>query len=232
MAPEIALLDWDGTLRPGIMLLDWATFLEHGGLLRSASLAGMRRMAAAYRAGEAPYETFVVEVVDEYAAGIAGAAVDAVAVAARGFAEGDAASLFPMARPLLTVLRDVGLEVIVISGSPVEPLAAHFASLGISGLEATAVEVRDGAYTSRVLRNVARTPVKEAAVAGLAARGIAFAAGDRPIDASMVTLARLGACVAPPDAPLPAGFPADSIRLWPEMGEAEVRSALSGLFAP
>ncbi len=210
------------------MLLDWVAFLAKSDLVDGEHAAAIAAMALSYRAGALPYERFVSGVMTAYARALRGAPVDAVREKADEFAETDARRLFPIAEPLIGSLKRAGLSVILISGEPLEPLESHAARLGLGNVVGSKLAVRDGAYTGRLLRNVAARRTKAGAVAALA-KGhlLAFAAGDREADAAMVNMAQVGAFVGADGAPLPPSFRADVTRLSPTANAEALEQALS-----
>lgn len=116
------------------------------------------------------------------------------------FKERFEARVFPYVRPLLALLNAHGCEVYVVSASPLWPVIAGAATLGIprSRVLAVTCAVEGGLLTERVLDPV---PCAEGKVAALQSREVRpfIAAGNSRFDLAMLSYAKHAMWVAPHD---------------------------------
>ena len=154
MNRKLCLLDWDGTLRKGYTTLDWLMFLHQQNIVEKSHIQELRLLDAAFQEEKIKYEEFVRDVADIYARAINGKQKSEIAVLADQFVKIDEANLFSFCKPLLHRLRLFHVNVVVISGAPIEPLLAYSKTLAFNRVFGVEVSTSDdGVYTNSVKAN-------------------------------------------------------------------------------
>lgn len=117
-----------------------------------------------------------------YATGIVGTAHHDVVMAARTFVNNDT-RVFPFVHDLFLYLARTGLEVVVVTGGPDEPMQQYATSLGFSLAGTLQLEIRNGFYTGGVFRNTGLCEKKRETVGSVVKdRTVAVAFGDSDAD--------------------------------------------------
>ena len=194
MEHALALLDWDGTLRPGFTILDWTDFLVERAVVDPAVSASIQSLVARYRAGDLGYEQLATQSGSALASGLGGVATNLVHRLAGVFAQRDAPRLQPFTSALIDLLERHRARVVVISGAPEEPLQAHGKRLGISVVRGLRLEARTGIYTGRVAENPGTGNAKQVLIHQLLASGampVLLAMGDSVADLPLFAVARV-----------------------------------------
>lgn len=230
MKPALALLDWDGTLRPGFTIVDWTEFLVERAVVSPGVGASIRRLVAGYQAGGVGYEQLATQSGEALALGLGGVAVDSLRRLAAVFARKDAARLRPFTIALLELLERHRARVVVISGAPEEPLLAHGKRLGLSVLRGLRLEAKAGLYTGRVAENPGTSVAKQALIDELVGGDtvpVLLAMGDTVSDLPLLAVADVRVVMG--DEP---GLDMDSsfLHVTGELGDIErIETALNGL---
>lgn len=159
--------------------MPWAEFLEGVRLYRGADeLRTLLAMAHSFSS----YDKFCERMADAYAAGIVGTAHDDVVRAARTFVENDT-RVFAFVQHLLSYFASTGLEVVVVTGGPDEPMQQYATTLGFSLAGTLQLEIRNGIYTGGILRNAGLCDKKQETVSSVVrGRTVVMAFGDSPAD--------------------------------------------------
>lgn len=194
---RVALLDWDNSLHPGFTMGPWMHALARDEREREAA----RRFdaaVAAYETGSMPYDRFASLAEDLYTDLADGRRVDEVLDLARRFVRDDPTR--PGTEALVEALRAADIRPLLISGAPIEVLAAHAARLGFApgDVQGWELEQEAGAYRGRLASgNTARGTAKAAIVERLIAGGavVVLGLGDSAADRPLVDAARIGAWV-------------------------------------
>lgn len=191
VSDRIALLDWDNTLHSGFTMTRWANFLSERGLFPAVMAAEISTLAQEYAAGTLPYIRLTEELPALYAEGLAGQDKVKVDLATESFLRIDHEGIYPFVRPLLGILRTLGLRIVVVSGCPAEPLTAYQSVLGIDDVYALTVAHSSHLYLNHISLNPTTGPGKQAVVDGLMAEdaSIVFAIGDSSADLPLLDAA-------------------------------------------
>lgn len=190
--PAVALFDWDGTLHQRATIRAFAGFLVERGLLDEAVDDEMEVAYLEYQSGVSTHDVLVERVVGAYAAAMAGHAVGAIEEQAEAFVQVDARSLRPFAVGLLERVARMGIEPIIISGSPEVVLRHHALRLPIRQLFGVLLDEREGRYVGTVAHNTGLAREKAATVRAIAAsRPVVLALGDSRSDLPLLHAARL-----------------------------------------
>lgn len=189
----IALLDWDGTLRGGFTIQDWADQLVSDGLIGADVPGHLVELVRAYGRGDLDHDNLADSSARLLASHLRGVLVERVIGAANRFVEHDAERLLPYAEGLIDLLGNRGLPTVILSGAPDEVLAAYQRKLHFSahaGLLLTSVR---GQYDGGIGQNPGTAEQKEAGIRDLEKRQLHphVAFGDSISDIPMWRAARL-----------------------------------------
>ncbi|TDB93624.1 haloacid dehalogenase-like hydrolase [Actinomadura sp. 7K534] len=185
---NLALLDWDGSLRAGFLLRDWVTFLRSRGVLSEQACKPFFETVNAYLRGATQYGTFAHNAPRQYAHAVQGMEAGELDQLALSFVNQDLTDgpIFPFVDIILSQLRRYDVESVIVSGSPQELLEKYADFLGISNVVALRLEIIDGIYTGRVKDNPAIFEGKYATATSLRSeRNIVLAIGDTNADAPL-----------------------------------------------
>ncbi len=191
LAP-VALFDWDGTLHQRATIRAFTTFLVAQGVLAPAVDREMDAAYDDYESGASAHDTLVERVVGAYAGAMAGQEVAAIEEQAETFVGVDVRSLRPFTTALLERVAAMGIEAILISGSPEVVLSHHARRLPIGQVFGVLLDERGGRYVGTVARNTGLASEKAATVRAIAAtRAVVLALGDSRSDLPLLRAARL-----------------------------------------
>ncbi|GGU88050.1 hypothetical protein GCM10010178_92130 [Lentzea flava] len=190
---QVAVLDMDGTLFPGVVGLALVSCLAAQGLADPGPVEDIGRVARRYEDGELDLVSATTAVYERYASSLAGQAQHQVQQAARECWTGVSGRLFPFSRRLVADLADLGIRSMLISGSPDEVIQVAAQDLRIPYARGAIAETDAGRYTGELASMPAVRDGKSAAVAELA-RGAGlvprcvFAIGNSINDAGVFAL--------------------------------------------
>jgi phosphoserine phosphatase len=154
---RLAISDVDGTLTPkGYCYIErQAEALYEEGLFSSVHLRSMSSIHTKFvgRQDGYSYTQCAIDMVNEYAAGIAGVRQEDAFQVAKNYIRRHPEDFHPFAEELISIVKGRNFKTILISGSPLEiilPLSQHLSlDIGIG----TLCEVEGGVFTGRVERN-------------------------------------------------------------------------------
>jgi phosphoserine phosphatase len=149
----VALCDYDSTLRPNETIVAWLEFLqdELGWPTAGRTLGQIRRLIREYQDGKRSHDQLSARYARAYAKFMAGRSVAETEAAVRRFVNnGAGGGLWPFVPPLLTGLRKLNIEPVVITGAPRELVTAHLEPLGIRRMFALELEQMRGKFTGNV----------------------------------------------------------------------------------
>lgn len=190
---KLIMLDWDGVLRTGLLVVDWAEYLADRKAFSQGTAKAMSRQLASYRNREVSYAEITESIPALYGIGLKGyPAKGHMRLAADYVQSEDFLSAFtPLAATLLAFAeKDPCIFSIIISGAPAAVLNEFAALAPVDEVWAVNVEVADDVFTGIVLDNPATLTRKMELVNNYFARGhIVLAAGDSESDQPMLTAA-------------------------------------------
>lgn len=189
---RVALLDWDGTLRKPFTILSWYRYLSYNhGTNGMVDPRELEELYDRYRIGKfaAGYHQFAVELVDLYGLGMEGVEVAKIEDLVHGYpTPAISRNLYDISHHLVTVLIQLDIDALVITGSPEEAVQAEVAhhSLGWR-VRGTELDVSDGIYlrtaTNRALAEKKKEIVEEEMANGAE---VIIAFGDTNSDAPLM----------------------------------------------
>lgn len=199
---RLALLDWDGTVRRGFTIVDWATYLVTQGALPSR-VADKIRVVLTKRleSGNLSHDEAVAEAAALYADALKGTHKEVLTAAAIEFHAFDSTCVFPMWFRLRATLSQAGLGIVIVSGAPQEPLEAHRDSICDGTILPLEIGVTAGALDGRIVRNPGVADVKRRIVHDLLASGDAEVVVGIGNSSSDIALFEEASCVVVVDNP-------------------------------
>ena len=190
---KFAIFDWDGVLRPGFLLVDWAEHLDNLSEFESGKLSLMKNYLRAYHAQELPYSDIASIIPEIYAQGLRGFSVDRHLGIAADYAASSEfrSSLTPLAAQLLNFIQTAEqLHAVIISGGPASILDSFGASTGFFEVWAVKVAVANNVFTGEILDNPAVKDRKQELIERyFPPERILLAAGDSESDQPMLVAA-------------------------------------------
>lgn len=127
---NICLCDWDGTLREGYLIFDWADFLISRQIVNWKNEDLLRAHYKSFASGQISYEEGVVLAANAYAELIRDVEVERLENAASEFVESDR-KLMPFAHDLLSTIKSRNTDIVIVSGAPSIVLSAYSEKLQI-----------------------------------------------------------------------------------------------------
>lgn len=186
-----ALIDWDNTLRPGFLLLEWAGFLN---ARKPEIRSRLGPLASAYQAFESnslSYERFAELAPEYYGRAIAGFDVEELARLGETFVKQESLrTLYPFAEQLLDLLERRNIERVIISGAPVELLCEYKDLLRLSSVYGLRYEQQGTVYTGEILSNTATSDGKAEVIGRHVGKGqVVVGIGDSVADLPLLDAA-------------------------------------------
>lgn len=162
-----ALLDFDGVLRQGFVLWDFATFLNDSGQFHAKQLDDLVSLQASFNSGEVSYEMLAELAPTMYSAGLRGYSAPAHAKLARDYV---ASSGFSVRVPdttavLLKFLGALGISRIILSGAPHSVLSELRSTWRVEGVAGIRPMEVSGVFSGELLDNPATMERKAELVA-------------------------------------------------------------------
>lgn len=188
------LLDWDGALRRGFLISDWAQFLASRKLFNTEVLRLLLQELTFFYEGKAAYDHIVVSIPTLYALGLEGQDVDAHEAIADEYIK-SADFLDAITRPACYIFDLIGalpnVASYIISGGPGSVLAPFARKVGITEVYAVESEIQNGVFTGLLVDNPATLDRKKELVSLVRTRQfILLAAGDSESDRPMLDAAQ------------------------------------------
>lgn len=190
---KFVLLDWDGVLRPGFLLVDWAEHLTSLSEFHAENLHLMKAQLHAYHARSLTYSDIAHSIPEIYAQGLRGFRVDRHLDIAAEFVDSREfrSSLTPLSAQLLNFIRTAKqLHSVIISGGPASVLGFFGSSTGFYEVWAVEVEAANNAFSGKILDNPAVKQRKQELIERyMPPERILLAAGDSESDQPMLLAA-------------------------------------------
>jgi HAD superfamily phosphoserine phosphatase-like hydrolase len=192
-AKQIIVLDWDGVLRPGFLVIDWAEHLKNQAAFPPENLRLMQDQLRGYHDKSLSYAEIAHTIPELYAKGLQGLKVDEhMTIATEYIASHEfLTSLTPLAGQLLRFVQKApDVDTVIISGAPESVLRPFGESVGIHEVRAVRVQAEKNIFTGHVLDNPAIMDRKQELIARYSSqRRILLAVGDSESDQPMLIAA-------------------------------------------
>ena len=202
-----ALLDWDSTLRESATIFTWMNFLIERGVLSEKRREEQEAIMEEYRRGLFDHDELSCRVNRHYMDSMTGMSLEDYRKNLRLYLDQDRGPDLPTTRAVTRWLREQGVDIIVVSGSPLRAIAPNFPWMGVKEAFALEEGVTDGQLDGRLLADGGYN--KERVVALCRERygeGPVLAMGDSASDIPLLRAARLPVMVNP-DQELREAFP-------------------------
>lgn len=190
---KFAIFDWDGVLRPGFLLIDWAEHLTNLSEFEPEKLILMKEDLRAYHTKELSYSDIARTIPETYAKGLRGFSVGRHLDIAADYAASSEfrSSLTPLADRLLDFIQTVRqLRAVIISGGPASILDLFGTSAEFYEVWAVRVGAANDTFTGEIIDNPAiRARKQELIERYLPPERILLAAGDSESDQPMLMAA-------------------------------------------
>jgi HAD superfamily hydrolase (TIGR01490 family) len=188
---KAAFFDVDGTLVKGYMILAFPDFLTKKGFFDRKANDRIQSLRRLYSSGKIRYRVLSVKIPGLFAAGIEGQTQSEIEDLATEFTETYSKNIFPYSRKLVSLMNSHGFFTVAVSGSPIEVLKTL--EMGFRETQGTEMEVVNGIYTGRVMRNLIISEGKKRVIASIIDRHAfdlrhSFAFGDTEQDLVMLRL--------------------------------------------
>lgn len=146
---QYALFDWDNTLRKGFTIISWAEYLCAKKAIREDLYKKLIKQFDLYRARKLSYRQLATTTTEIYAQALSGIELSFIEELAYHFFIEDT-DVFPFTGKLLGLLKEEGIGVIIVSGSPKIVLQQYADQFSFSEIYGMDIEVVDNKYTGIV----------------------------------------------------------------------------------
>jgi len=206
---EVVFSDFDGTLSAGFISMDFMDYLAGEGLYQQTphklytkeEYAYQMRILEEYKKQKRSYDSWVEEWGRSWGRGLAGQRHEDVMAAAKEFFVAFQKNIFPESKALMARLTQAGYHLVFVSAGVWETAELARRYLGMDGVLATQVEVKDGVYTGRLLTDLHKSTGKGAAIDAYRKEHAfgqpIFAFGDSTGDLPMLERARFPVALNP-----------------------------------
>lgn len=150
---ESVLVDWDGTIRSGFTIRDWIQYLVDVSLIPRDVLQKIELCFQIYTKGKMSHDELAEKTASVYAESLRGVQVQALLNHAERFVKNVDTTLVPASVHLLELLKQKGLDAIIISGAPIEILRCHAHNLQINHVYGLELAIAGSVYTGRIKTN-------------------------------------------------------------------------------
>ena len=149
----VALLDWDGTLSSGFMIVRWSQFLSRHGAVSADLASDIEKTFGLYYSNSITHEESSRRSAAIYAAYLRGLKRSEIEAQASSFVTEDRTQLYSFTNYILSYLAKRGIRPILISGAPSEPLRLYSKMMGIGDLYALELAGTGGLFAGHVKFN-------------------------------------------------------------------------------
>lgn len=195
----IVLLDIDGTVYEGFILLPFASFQVKEGVLSEVNFAQVKSDIESYRSGQWDYEFFAEMVLKSWARGLEGVSYEKVLEQSQRFLQGSGNNFYPYLSKIIDLLQETH-DFYFVTGEPQFLGQATTELFGVNGHISSEFEVENGYFTGRVQRALAKRWEKREAIAPVLSNYLvdrSLALGDTPGDIEMLEMVHHAVCVNP-----------------------------------
>jgi len=197
---SIALSDWDLTFSKDFTIKPWVEFLASRNFFNPKELNNIKCYFKKFDKFRIPYEDLCTKVGFSYCRGLKGQTRHQITEAAKSFCSSGNLQLYSFAHKAIFSLHARGIEVVVITGAPVEPLrvfSSRFKFKLVGGLIPKISP--QNYYTGELLINSGISIEKERLVKRVTKnRKVVIAFGDSESDLPLINPAQLGIMVGSP----------------------------------
>lgn len=160
MPIRASFFDIDGTLMSGFLIMSFSSFLSERSLFDKNKMRECNKILTLYKSKKLSYRDIAILLPQHYAAGIKGKNLQRIKELSAAFSEEQKGNMYPFSKDLLSLMKKIG-PIIAISGSPIESIVAVNNIFGFDFIHGTEVEVRNGTYTGKLIKNMVIKETKE-----------------------------------------------------------------------
>jgi HAD superfamily phosphoserine phosphatase-like hydrolase len=154
---QIAVFDWDETLRKNFVLFDWMLFLNKKGTVKIKFLNRLINTFKMYKRNKISYKELAVMANEIYAESLKEVKKDILIKFAKLFVKNDNRNLFNFTSPLFDYLNKNNIDIYIVSGAPEEVLHAYKDFFNIENIYVYGLqfEINQYKYTGKIKKNTA-----------------------------------------------------------------------------
>lgn len=161
MTTKIALFDWDGTIRRDFTINTWIEFLTQYRIVTEDTIKMIKDLFAVYSKRQLSHDQLSDSTANIYALSLKNYENNYIYKLADQFFIEDQKLLFSFSEMVFSFLRDNDIEVIVISGAPIEVLSQYQRRFYFREIYALESQIEYGKYTGKVKQNTGTSQAKK-----------------------------------------------------------------------
>ena len=146
-----ALLDWDSTLRKSATLFSWMAFMCENGYLPAGVLEEHEEIIRNYKAGKLTHDELSEQINGHYLRAVKGMKLETYQRYLQEFLRFDNGPRIPTTAVITDWLKQNGVEIVVVSGSPLRIIRHHFDWMGVKQAFALEEGVVDNCFSGQKL---------------------------------------------------------------------------------
>jgi phosphoserine phosphatase len=158
---NIALIDWDGTIRRGFTIIDWLEFLAEHYKQKKNLLYEMIEKFAEYENGSLSHDELANDTAYIYSNFLKGLNSDDISILSDEFILEDKYKLFSFSIGLFEILKKYNINSIVISGCPIEILNSYKKIIGFEYVHGLKIRIEKKIYKNEIITNTGISKNKE-----------------------------------------------------------------------
>ncbi|WP_138754517.1 HAD family hydrolase [Paenibacillus sinopodophylli] len=148
-----ALIDWDNTIHQGYTIYGLTDYLVKQGLVNETLTETFEQLKLAYHAEQITYADYTLQTCEAFANALAGCELERYRTCVSSYLTVNETSLFPDASLLFKLLKQLEIDVYLVSGAPAEVLRDYAAKFEIKGIYGFELAEQDGRLTGQVASN-------------------------------------------------------------------------------
>ena len=168
MIKNLALLDWDGTLRKGFTIKAWIAFLVKANLFDHGVEYSLWKLFDDYANNKLSHDELSQLTAELYASALKGLREIDVSLAANRFLEEDKSFLNSFSIPLFSFLKENSISMAIISGAPIEVIRVYQKMFDFDEFFALECETKNEVYSGNVKVNIGTYKEKSKVISYLA----------------------------------------------------------------
>jgi HAD superfamily phosphoserine phosphatase-like hydrolase len=161
MKQKLAVFDWDGTIRPNFTINQWLNHLVSNMIITGDTTNQLNSLFISYEKKEINHDQLAYLSAGIYATSVKNISKDLISNQAQEFVSLDRNLLFRWSKEILSDLNKQHIDVIIISGAPLEILGEYRNVLKLNNIYGLDLEMEKGIFTGNILRNPGISSTKE-----------------------------------------------------------------------
>jgi phosphoserine phosphatase len=161
MKRKVALLDWDASVRKDFTIRTWVTFLNSQNELPEGAVNEIQRRFHLFNQGKIRHDRLAGEIAVNYAKYMRNHSVEKIERFSSLYVLEDEKYLHSFSIVLFEKLKEKDIDIIVVSGAPVEILNQYKEKFSLKEVFGLELDVKNGAYTGEIKLNPGLRKVKQ-----------------------------------------------------------------------